>query len=229
MAAVLAVGSGGVLSHRAAAALWNLIDFHRLEVTVSSPRRRLAGITVHRSSIPPDERSQIRGIPVTGVSRTLLDLSVVLPRHQVERAAHEAEVHGLKDVLSLPDLVARYPRRRGVGTIKAILESGVNVGRSELEARFLALAQRMGLPPPEVDTYIFAGGRWHECDCLWRAKRVAVELDGRATHATTRAFERDRARGRAMHADGWRVVRITGRQLGAEPERIAADLRKMLV
>jgi very-short-patch-repair endonuclease len=32
-----------------------------------------------------------------------------------------------------------------------------------------------------------------------------------------------------MHADGWRVVRITGRQIGAEPERIAADLRKMLV
>jgi hypothetical protein len=89
--------------------------------------------------------------------------------------------------------------------------------------------RKTGLPRPEVNAHLFVGGRWLECDCLWRAKRLAVELDGRAVHATARAFERDRARDRAMHAGGWRVVRITWRQLEEEPERIAADLRKMLV
>jgi len=229
MAAVLAAGAGGVLSHRSAAALWNVGKFQRLEVTVASPRRPLPGITIHQSSVPPDERSEIRGIPVTGVSRTLLDLAIVQPRDQVERIAHEVEVQGLTDVLSLADLVHRYPRRRGIATIRAILESGLNVGHSELESRFLAFAQTAGLPRPDVNAHLFAGGRWLECDCLWRAKRVAVELDGRAAHATARAFERDRARDRAMHADGWRVVRITWRQLREEPERTAADLRKMLV
>jgi hypothetical protein len=228
MAAVLAARADA-LSHRAAATIHGVLRSSLMEVTVSRTRRSLPGIRVHRASVPGDELTVVRGIPVTGVSRTLFDLAAVLPRDGVERAVHEVDVHGLTDVISLPDLVARYPRRRGVGTIRAILEAGVEVGKTELEGRFLALARKVGLPPPEVNAYVFAGGRWHECDCLWRAKRLAVELDGRAVHATQRAFERDRARDRAMHADGWRVVRITWRQLDDEPEKIVADLRRMLV
>jgi very-short-patch-repair endonuclease len=56
-----------------------------------------------------------------------------------------------------------------------------------------------------------------------------VELDGRAVHATTAAFGRDRARDRALHAEGWRVIRVTWRQLHDESTAIAADLKKMLL
>jgi very-short-patch-repair endonuclease len=55
-----------------------------------------------------------------------------------------------------------------------------------------------------------------------------VELDGRTVHDTAAAFERDRARDRRLHAAGWRVVRITWRQLREEPEALAADLRAVL-
>ena len=47
---------------------------------------------------------------------------------------------------------------------------------------------------------------------------LIAELDGRAVHGTARAFERDRARDRALSAAGWRVVRITWRQLSEEAE-----------
>jgi len=57
---------------------------------------------------------------------------------------------------------------------------------------------------------------------------LIVELDGRAAHATTRAFERDRERDRMLQAAGWRVVRVTWRQLHDQPARIAADLRALL-
>ena len=30
------------------------------------------------------------------------------------------------------------------------------------------------------------GGHWIEVDCLWRAERLVLELDGRAVHATHR-------------------------------------------
>jgi very-short-patch-repair endonuclease len=63
---------------------------------------------------------------------------------------------------------------------------------------------------------------------VWPAQRLIVELDGRAVHDTAAAFERDRERDRTLHASGWRVVRVTWRQLHGDPEVVARDLRKLL-
>jgi very-short-patch-repair endonuclease len=70
--------------------------------------------------------------------------------------------------------------------------------------------------------------RWIQCDCVWHEQRAIVELDGRAAHATSVAFERDRTRDRILAAHGWRVVRVTWRQLHDEPGAVAADLARML-
>ena len=170
----------------------------------------------------------MRGIPVTTVPRTLFDLASVLPKNQVERAINEAEIQGLTDPLSLADLVNRHPGRKGITMIKAILEDGAPLTRSELETRFLSFLKRAGLPQPEVNVPMLVAGRWIECDCLWRDRGVIVELDGLAVHRTAAAFERDRARDRMLHARGWRIVRITWRQLHGEPEAVAYDLRTLL-
>ena len=233
MAAVLAGGSGAALSHRSAAALWGLRPSLRwlTEVTVERQRWPRRGIEIHRGKLRSDEVTVLRGIPVTTVARTLLDLAVVLGRRQVERAVHEAEVRRLDDSRSLQELVARHPRRRGVATIKAILAAGrigSTVTHSELEARFVSFLDALGLPRPEVNASLQVAGRWVEADCLWRAQRLIVELDGHAFHATTGAYERDRARDRSLHAGGWMVVRITWRQLHDDPDALATDLRSLL-
>jgi very-short-patch-repair endonuclease len=85
-----------------------------------------------------------------------------------------------------------------------------------------------GLPAPLFNAGLLVEGRWIECDCVWRAQRLVVELDGRAVHGTTIAFERDRARDRALSASGWRVIRITWRQLHLEAGAVAADLSRIL-
>jgi hypothetical protein len=202
-----------------------------LELTVKRGRRPLAGIELHRIPIRGDEVTSLRGIRVTTTPRTLFDLAGVLPAREVERAINEAELHRLTDPLSLEDLVDRYPRRRGVRTVKAILARlgvGANVTRSELESRFLALLDKVGLPRPEVNANLLVAGRWIECDCVWRYRRVIVELDGRAAHDTVAAFERDRARDRQLSARGWRLARVTWRQLHEEPEAVISDLRAIL-
>ena len=61
-----------------------------------------------------DELASIDGIPVTGISRTILDLAAILPPSRVERAINEAEFRQLTDKVSLPELIDRYPGRRGV-------------------------------------------------------------------------------------------------------------------
>ena len=233
MAAVLAGGHGAVLSHRSAAALWDLRPTTRTLIEITAPQRRRlkTGIETHHANLPADETTKTRGIPVTIVPRTLLDLAAVLPGDRVERAINEAEVRRLADALSLPALLARYPRRRGVAVVRAILEDrdiGSTITRSELEERFLALLARSRVPRPEVNASLRVAGAWIEVDCLWRAERLVVELDGRAFHEVATAYERDRTRDRALSVAGWRVIRVTWRQLQRDESGLAADLRSLL-
>lgn len=233
MAAVLATGPGAVLSHRSAGSLWGILRSSRPVTDVTAVRRRGTrdGIAHHRRCLPSDEVTVRDRIPVTTVPRTLFDLAAVLELSRLERAIEAAEARRLTDSLSVTDLLARHPRRRGVATLRAAL-AGMCAEpahtRSELEDLFLEFLDRHSIPKPEVNAGIEAGGRWMECDCVWRSRRVVVELDGHATHRTAAAFERDRARDRALQAAGWRVVRVTWRQLHNDGNRLAADLKGLV-
>jgi hypothetical protein len=229
MAAVLALGPGAVLSHRPAGAHWELVRTSGVcEVTV--PRtglRSRPGVRVHEAHLPPDEVTTHHGIPVTTVPRTLFDLAAVLPERQLERALNEAEVLRRWDELSLDRLLRRYPRRRGSRAIRAVLHKrgmGATVTRSELEEQFLALIDGAGLPRPEINVPV----EGFEVDAVWRDARVVVELDGRSTHGTVEAFERDRERDRLLQTAGWRPVRITARQMATGTLTLVADLRRLL-
>jgi hypothetical protein len=133
-----------------------------------------------------------RRIPITSVPRTLFDLASVLTPRRLERAMNEAEVRGLTDRLSIPDLLGRYPRRRGSAILRSLLwdEGAIRgITRSQLEERFVALLGAHGLPRPRLNATVSVRGRFFEVDCLWADRRLIVELDGRAMHGTTVALE----------------------------------------
>lgn len=233
MAAVLASGTGAVLSHGSAAMLWDIrgTDRPAIEVTAPACGRGRPGMERHRALLPADEVTVRLGIPVTTVPRTLLDLATVLPDHQFKRAVNEAEVLRLGDALSLADLTGRYPGRPGTAKVRALLGQqalGATVTRREFEKRFAELLAGTDLPRPATNAWVGERGRSFEVDCLWRAERLALELDGRATHGTVAAFEADRARDRILQVAGWRTVRVTWRQLVEEPAAVVADLRALL-
>ena len=96
--------------------------------------------------------------------------------------------------------------------------------RSELERRFLDLVRSASLPSPVTNGLVDG----YEVDFHWPDARLIVETDGRETHATPLAFERDRERDLELTLAGWRVIRITWRQLRDAPERIVALLRAHL-
>jgi predicted transcriptional regulator of viral defense system len=76
MAAVLASGDDTILSHGSAAALWGIGPEWRL-IEISVRHRvwsRLSGVKGRaRPALPDDDVTVHRGIPVTTVSRTILD------------------------------------------------------------------------------------------------------------------------------------------------------------
>jgi very-short-patch-repair endonuclease len=167
---------------------------------------------------------------ITSMPRTLLDLAAVLPKRQLERALHEAEVRRLTDRLSLPTLLERYPRRRGAANLRALLEAKTPPGitQNDLEELFVEFLDAHRLPRPLLNATLPIRGRMLKPDCMWPGERLIVELDGRAVHGTERAFEGDRQRDRILLAEGWQSTRVTWRQLHGEPAAIAADLRQLL-
>ena len=203
----------------------------RIEVTVPRAVRSRPAMQIHHGPLAADEVTAVNGIRVTTAPRTLLDLGAVVGQRELKRATDEAETLRLTDPLSLDDVVTRYPHRPGAGAMRKILAAariGAEKTRSELEDRFLAFLDDQGLPRPAVNVPLPLTDRTIEADCLWPSQRLIVELDGHASHATTSAFERDRARDRILQAAGWRVIRITWRQLHEEPDAIAADLKRLL-
>ena len=227
MAAVLACGPGAALSYLAAAALWQMRRGTRLEVTVPRGRKARKGMQLHWADLPDDEVTIHHGIPVTTVPRTLLDISAVVQHAELRSALRQAEQLRLTDRLWLGDLVERYPRKPGISIIRAVVEEaqrGLTITRSELEELFLAFLIDAGLPLPNTNVLIEGS----EVDCAWPDHRLIVELDSRTFHDTRDAFEADRVRDRRLEAAGWRVIRVTWRQLHDSPEELEADLRLLL-
>ena len=213
MAAVLAVGNDAAVSHRSAAALWEILPpaDEDVDVTVTRghPRSR-PGIRVHRTRRL--EHSLNAGVRVTTPLRTIQDLGSTVGSRDLERAIEEAQVRRLVTRQEV-DLL---------GSSGARPEPSLT--RSEAERRLLALIRAARLPPPRTNTRV---GRY-EVDFLWADQRVVVEVDGFAFHSSRAAFERDRARDRDLQLSGYTVLRFTWRQLVDEPEAVVAAIAAAL-
>lgn len=233
MSAVLAFGPDAVLSHRSAGQLLGLVPRSRIRPEVTCPTH-VAGrplLVVHQSPLLGDEVVRVRGIPVTSVPRTMLDLAATRPEREVARAWNEMEVRGYRDRLSVPHLLERHPGRKGSPLLARLSggnEAPVGITRNDLEEGFLALVDRHGLPRPRMNAHLPVRGRFYEIDCLWEDARVAIELDGGAAHRTKKAFDDDRERDRILTAEGFTTARITWDHITLTPDEVASDLRAIL-
>jgi very-short-patch-repair endonuclease len=233
MAAVLAFGPEAVLSHRSAGQFWGLVPRSRIRPEVTRPRHAAGRphLVVHQATLPGDEVARVRGIPVTSVPRTMFDLAGMLKEREVERAWNEMEVRGLTDSISVPDLLERYPGRKGSVVLARLANRKVlpvGITRNDFEEAFLALIDRHRLPRPRMNAHLALRGRFYEIDCLWERERIAIELDGAAAHMTQKAFHDNRERDRILTAEGYRTTRVTWAHLHHTPAEVAADLRLIL-
>jgi very-short-patch-repair endonuclease len=229
MAAVLACGPGAVLSHRTAAWIWRILELagELVEVTVAGSNRRRPGLIVHRSrSLGPTDTLMHRGLPVTSLARTLLDVAEDATARELERAFDKAITQRLTTYPALAAAVQQANGHRGVRAMRELLArtEEPTITRSEAEERLLALIRDAGLPSPQVNASV--GG--HLVDFLWRECRLVVEVDGYRFHSSRSAFERDRRRDAELNAAGFRVVRITWRQVAEEPVAVIARLAQAL-
>lgn len=224
LAAVFACGDGALLTGPPAAHLLGVLKRSPPAPEVTAPtKRRVKGVTTRRLRIHPRERTTCRGIPVTSVPRTLVDLASVLSVDELARACHEAGVRYGTTPAAVEAVLARHPHTPGSKKLRQVLHGEVKVTLSKLESRFFQrLRDARLLLPPETNRP--AGG--HRVDCRWPEQRLTVELDGYRYHRSRHAWEQDRRREREARARGDDFRRYTYGDVFESPALMLAELQK---
>ena len=226
LASVLACGPKAVLSHGAAAALWEIRPWRAGHVEISVPLhvcRSRPGLIVHRrSSLTEPDLSRRHQIPVTSPLRTLVDLAPRLTVKQLEAAINEADKRGLVDPECARASLGSLPARAGVGRLRGVLDRRTfALTDSELERAFLRLTRRAGLPKPLTGSLV-AG---HRADFHWPQLGLVVETDGLRYHRTPAQQAKDRERDQDYVTAGLTALRFTHSQVRFEPDHVVLTLQ----
>ncbi|WP_028067176.1 DUF559 domain-containing protein [Solirubrobacter soli] len=220
LAAVLAAGDDTGLGHTAATELFEVRRWRTGEIHVVSPRRRtVPGVHVHRTTLHPLDIVVYRGIPVTNVARTLVDLTDVTDEHEILAIVSEAAWRKRLDLDAVQRAIARANGRRNLHALEhaiARYRRGEKGPKSRAELTFLRLVQHTH---PLSNAHV----EGEEVDAHWPDRRLIVEVDG---HGHRRpAQKRDDARRDAkLRAAGWTVVRFAAEEVEHAPERVLSQL-----
>ncbi len=225
VAATLACGPRSVLSSFNTAVEWAIVQSPREDspihvIVPKTGHRRPRGITTHRADLTRQEVRRKGRLLLTGPARTLQDLAAGHP-DLLERAINEAFALNLLK----PDELEAVSGRRGARHLRRTLDARADgFDRSKAERILLRLILRAGFPRPERNVQL---GRY-QADFLWSEPRLVVEIDGYAGHSGPQAFARDRRKDRELTIQGYTVIRFTWPDLRDRPERVIADLARLL-
>jgi very-short-patch-repair endonuclease len=229
MAAVLAGGENAVLSHRSAAALWEIGTEEPGRIDVSVRRRcelRRPGVRLRsRPNLTPREIVRRDDIPVTSPVQTLVDLSTELEPLPLERAVNDADKRGLVDPETLREELARFRGEPGVRPLRLLLDKlFFRLSDSDLEIYFRRIVKVAKLAMPLSKQLV----NRFEVDFFWPDLGLVVETDGLRYHRTPSAQTRDARRDRAHVIAGMTPLRFTHYEVRYEPARVRAALTKTI-
>jgi very-short-patch-repair endonuclease len=236
MLAVLDGPPRSFLFAASAGELWGVPSLNGQRMEIVHPRhgslRPPPVAVVHRPTLLlPHHVTEVRGIPVTTLPRTLFDLA---PRIHEERldviierviAKSPGVLDGLRAML--PELARRG--RPGIAAMRRQIEKrpqGYVPVASGLERRFDGLAKEAGVT--QLRRQVDVGG--HE----WIGRvdfvddlRLLYEVDSILHHTTPGDKARDAARDRAMKAAGFAdVVRVAEEDIWYRPDQAVAQIRE---
>jgi hypothetical protein len=226
LAAVWACGEQAVLSGRAAAYHWRILNGKPPPPEVTAPgRHTLRGVRTRQSrAMSAADRTVHLRIPVTTVAATIVDLAAELSEHELARVCHEAGVKYGTTPRQVKAVMARRGYIKGAAKLRAVLDGKVPVSLSALERRFNKLLREAGLPLPITnkpkDSY--------RIDCRWPNHPLTVELDSYRYHNSRHAWEQDRERERQARQRGDEFRRYTWQDVFERPQPMLDDLAALL-
>jgi hypothetical protein len=230
IAAWLASGRRGVVAGIAASALHGApwVDPDVPIELVGVRCRPQTGLVPRADRIAEDEIVRVSGLPVTSRVRTAFDMGRHLNRTEalarVDALMWNQEF-SLVDVRALGD---RYPRAPGLRRLLELLPLIDGGAESPRESGIRLWLLDAGLPKPETQIPVLAGGTSPVAflDIGWRDYKVAVEYDGDHHRKDRRQYVKDIARLRMLEALGWLVIRVIAED---KPRDVIARVEASLV
>ena len=235
LAALSVLSPAAVISHTTAAALWRLplpsalagTAFDPIDVSVpaGSVVPAVRGVRAHGHDLPPHQPAQLRGIAVTCVARTLLDLAPLVGADSLIVLADAALASRSCSLAEIDEVISWARRRRGVRKLRDAVELVHPGSRSPKETELRLILVRAGLPTPEPNQAIFDdGGDWLATgDLVYRLCRIVLEYDGR-DHGREERRVADARRRNLLERAGYYVLVFTADDL-RRPWSIEADVR----
>jgi hypothetical protein len=224
-----AAGVSGVLSHRSAAlahgwAVRTVPD--RPDVTLPRNRRiaaaRVAGLSVHRADLGPDDARD----RCTSPGRTLVDCLRSLPFVEALAVADSA----LRSGVAPQHLAALARDARGPGAVAVRRVADLADGRAanpfESTLRAICLEVEGLEVTPQVT--VRAPHRLGTPDLVDVRLELALEADSFEWHGDRAALHRDANHYNAFVAAGWLVLRFSWEEVMFHPERVRAVLEAVV-
>jgi len=234
-AAVLLGGPGSTLTGRAGCTIWGVLPHDHGPIDVI-PGGRVADpppwVRVHRTGLVPQERVIRRGLPVSLLTRAIVDLAEDGSDHEVGTALDQALMRGLLNRRELDAAIAAAHGRHGLRVLLPAVARLSTHGETILSATERVVRNvllDLGLPRPAMNVRVNGPG-WRTCrpDLLWADQHLIVEVDG-PQHELPYQQALDVARDAWLTEAGYRVVRFpvawVDHRLDAVVARIVHELR----
>lgn len=235
--------------HLTAARVWPLplpsalvVDGQPLHVAARPPRHppRRAGIVGHQIS---DARTTVvsrGGYRLIDGASLFCQLGAVLRTADLVAIGDSlvmtprfAAVLDPRPWVTLPDLQERVDAFRGRGKTRAVEALGlIRPGAESRPESLLRLAiVGDGMPEPELNGPVVdeAGALIGWVDMLYRAFRTIIEYDGDQHRIDVAQYDKDVHRLETLTTAGWRVVRVTARDLFGNRGSCLARIRQALI
>lgn len=238
-----------VFSHATAAALWDLPFLgHDAPVThVTVPGRRhgatRANVHYHLAPLRTEEIVEHRGVRVTSLARTLVDVAraeglrqgLVMADHALRMSADPGALRG-----AVRASIENVGAATGIAGARRMAELAVAAAESPGESLSRLVFLEQQVPPPTLQFPLVVrmpGGEWgrFRTDFAWERQRVVGEFDGKAKYqryiapgeTPGDAVFREKRREEAMRDADWLVLRWTWDEL-ARPEALGRRVRGVL-
>jgi hypothetical protein len=234
-AALAATGSQSVGSHRSAGQVYGLgmvgRDLEQVTEITRAPGDRgghtaRLGVLVHIANLPPDHVVSYRGVPLTSVPRTVIDLARVLPFGEGVAVADSALHAGLTSKAALAAVIADCPRWPGLQRAREVTAFSDARSESVLESLSRAAFRQAGLPPPDLQVWVGDDGEIiGRADFLWRPYRTIGEADGAFKYQTPARARAQLERDARLRAAGYEVVHFTWAQITRVPAQVVDSIR----
>jgi Protein of unknown function (DUF559) len=235
LAATLAVtGSRSAGSHRSAALVYGLGLVGRPESVAEitrapgdrGSRTGDLGVLVHIAALPAEHVVSYRGVLLTSVPRTVIDLARTLPFGQGVAVADSALYAGLTSKSALTAVIADCPRWPGLQRAREVTAFSDARSESVLESLSRAVFHQAGLPPPDLQVWVGDDdeviGR---VDFLWRRYRTIGEADGAFKYQTPARARAQLERDARLRAAGYEVVHFTWPEITRVPAQVVDSIR----